>query len=213
MKAQQRLTNAEPLFGEVADGQAGPGKGPLRGANGCCIVRPPGSCGSCGSRGWRVAVRRMTLALALVIAACGGGADGSSATTESTVADESSATTESTVADAGESGQASFAEAHMAGSVDTSAEEPDPSTYADTFAADEPGIFVVYLLDADAEVDITWNREGEELLRNTQQTPGGRWAEYHINPAPGGFLPGQWEVVLEIVGGDDREVLTFTVSE
>jgi hypothetical protein len=154
--------------------------------------------------------------LAVVIAACGGGDDGSSTTTESTVADESPSTTESTVADEssdGASSQASFAEAHMAGSVDTSADEPDPSTYTDTFAADEPGIFVVYLLDADAEVDISWNREGEELLRNTQQTPGGRWAEYHILPAPGGFAPGQWEVVLEIVGGDDREVLTFTVTE
>lgn len=107
---------------------------------------------------------------------------------------------------------ASFVEAHMASSVDTSADEPDPSTYTDTFAVDHPAIFVVYLLDEDAEVLITWSLDGEELLQGSQQAPGGGWVEFHINPEPGGFEPGQWEVVLEIVGGDDREVLAFTVT-
>ncbi|MGZ5297993.1 MAG: hypothetical protein ACXWEZ_13875, partial [Actinomycetota bacterium] len=64
----------------------------------------------------------------------------------------------------------------------------------------------------DAEVDITWVFEGEESVHDSLQVPGEQWAFHQITPEPGGFEPGRWEVVLEIVGGDDREVLPFTVT-
>lgn len=116
-------------------------------------------------------------------------------------------------ADDGEAAPAaSFREAHLAAEVDTSADEPDPDTYTDAFAADEAAIFVVFLLDADAEVEIIWKREGSVLLRDSLQTPGERWAHHRITPPDGGFVPGQWEVELSIYGGD-REVLPFTVTE
>ncbi len=116
--------------------------------------------------------------------------------------------------DADPTSEARFAEVHMAANVDTSGDEPDPSTYTDTFAADDASIFVVFLIDADAdaEVEVTWSRQGKEMRQQSQQVPGGRWAEGHILRPSGGFEPGKWEVVLEIVGGDDRKVLTFTVT-
>ena len=167
----------------------------------------------------------MILTLALVSAACGGGgSDGSSAsdtiasrptdetltTTGPTPTDETSTPTEPVTSD--EPAAARFVEAHMANGADTSADAPDPNTYTDTFAADAPGLYVVYLLDGDADVDITWSRDGQQLLAKSQHTPGGTWAEYHVTPAPGGFEPGQWEVVLEIAGSGEREVLAFTVT-
>jgi len=108
--------------------------------------------------------------------------------------------------------EARFDEVHMAANVDTSGDEPDPSTYTTTFAADER-IFVVFLLDAAAEVEVSWSRQGKEMRQESQQVPAGQWAEGHIIPPSGGFEPGKWEVVLEIVGGDDRKVLTFTVTD
>ncbi|MCA1736853.1 MAG: hypothetical protein LC739_12330 [Actinobacteria bacterium] len=105
-----------------------------------------------------------------------------------------------------------FLEAHMAANVDLSVAEPDPSNYTETFAADEPAIYVVYMLDGDADVELIWSHEGQEAYRSTFVSPGERWVEFHITPAPGGFTPGEWELVLEVVGGEDRVVLPFTVT-
>jgi|GEM_PF-6735825 len=105
-----------------------------------------------------------------------------------------------------------FLEAHMAANVVLSADDPDPSSYTETFAADKPTIYVVYRLDGDADVELIWSREGQEAYRSTFVSPGQTWVEFHITPAPGGFTPGEWELVLEIVGGEDRVVLPFTVT-
>jgi hypothetical protein len=110
-------------------------------------------------------------------------------------------------------GSGGIAEASMASEVDESADEPDPSTFVTSFPTDAPTIYVVFRTDEGAAgtVNLTWLIEGEvafeATLEVTADTP---WAWGGIRPPSGGFVPGSYEVQLELAG--DVETVRFTVE-
>lgn len=92
-------------------------------------------------------------------------------------------------------------------------EEAVPTT---TFSVNDPRIHVVYDL-ADGSVGpvtITWREGGAALFSDPSVfdwTEDTTFAWAWINPAPGGFPPGSYDVVIEF--GDDRRVVAFTIQE
>ncbi|HEY7529460.1 MAG TPA: hypothetical protein VIC56_02135 [Gemmatimonadota bacterium] len=109
---------------------------------------------------------------------------------------------------------ADVAEAAMAAGVDTSREGPDPASYTTSFAHDAPGIYVVFRLTEGegGRVVATWRKDGVVVREQDQTVPGGRWAFMAITPAPGGFIPGAYELTLRVDGTDNSRVLPFTVE-
>jgi hypothetical protein len=106
-----------------------------------------------------------------------------------------------------------IAEAHLVDEIDDSADEPDPSSYTDSYTTDAPAIYVAFKLDRDAEgtVELTWSVDGEVASEASIDVGAGTlWAWGGITPAPGGFNPGDYEVRLELNG--DVETLEFTVE-
>jgi hypothetical protein len=108
---------------------------------------------------------------------------------------------------------ADFAEAALASGVDTSREGPDPASYTTSFAHDAAGIYVVFRLTEGegGRVVATWRKDGVVVHEQDQSTPGGRWAFMAITPAPGGFVPGEYELTLRVDGTANTRVLPFTV--
>jgi hypothetical protein len=108
---------------------------------------------------------------------------------------------------------ADFAEAALASGVDTSREGPDPASYTTSFAHDAPGIYVVFRLTEGegGRVVATWRKDGVVVHEQDQSAPGDRWAFMAITPAPGGFLPGEYELTLQVDGTGNTRVLPFTV--
>jgi hypothetical protein len=112
-------------------------------------------------------------------------------------------------------GTADFAEAKMASGVDTSREDPDPASFTTSFPPDAPAVYVVYrLTEGDGgHVIATWKREGQVLRTDeSRNVPGGRWAFGAITPAPGGFQPGSYELILTIQGTAASRTLPFTIT-
>jgi hypothetical protein len=109
---------------------------------------------------------------------------------------------------------ADFAEAALASGVDTSRERPDPASYTTSFAHDAAGIYVVFRLTEGegGRVVATWRKDGVVLHEQDQSVPGDRWAFMAITPAPGGFLPGEYELTLRVDGTGNTRVLPFTVA-
>ncbi len=110
------------------------------------------------------------------------------------------------------SGSGGIAEAHMASEVVESADGPDPSTFTTTFNSDDPGLYVVYRPEDGSvgTVHLTWLIEGEVELEGTLEVDADTsWAYGGITPPSGGFVPGDYEVRLELNG--DEETLEFTV--
>jgi hypothetical protein len=109
---------------------------------------------------------------------------------------------------------ADIAEAALASGVDTSREGPDPASYTTSFAHDAPGIYVVFRLTEGegGRVVATWRKDGVVVHEQDQSVPGDRWAFMAITPAPGGFIPGAYELTLAVEGTDKRRVLPFTVE-
>jgi hypothetical protein len=83
-----------------------------------------------------------------------------------------------------------------------------------TFSVDDARIYMVYELDegSTGPVTITWRQDGEPLFpaRVFDWTDTTTFAWGWINPAPGGFLPGDFDVVIEFAG--DTVTVPFTIE-
>ena len=83
-----------------------------------------------------------------------------------------------------------------------------------TFSVGAPRIYMVYELDegSTGQVTITWRENGVPLFPartfDWSDTTAFAWA--WINPAPGGFAPGNFDVVIEFAG--DSVTVPFTIG-
>lgn len=107
-----------------------------------------------------------------------------------------------------------FAVAATASDVDLSQTAPDPTTFTTTFPTSATRIVVVYQLadGVQGEVLVTWISGGEVLIEDSLTMPDGGWGSNWITPPAGGFEPGGYEVVLELVGTGGSVTLPFTVE-
>jgi hypothetical protein len=112
-------------------------------------------------------------------------------------------------------GTEAFAEAATTAEIDTSAEAPDPATFASTFPSDSPTIYVVFQLQegVGGEVRIVWAMGAEVLAEDSLTLPDdGTWAYHAITPPPGGFAPGSYEVSLTLISTAETRSVPFTVE-
>jgi hypothetical protein len=83
-----------------------------------------------------------------------------------------------------------------------------------TFSVSSPRIYVIYELEegSTGQVTITWRENGVPLFpaRTFEWTETTAFAWAWINPAPGGFAPGKFDVVIEFAG--DRVTIPFTIE-
>jgi hypothetical protein len=110
-----------------------------------------------------------------------------------------------------------FDQVKTASVADASRDAPDPATFTSAFPANAPAIYIVYRLKPGpgGRVTATWRKDGEVLLQNDRRREipsGGRWAFEAITPPPGGFLLGNYEVVLTIVETEESRTVPFTVT-
>lgn len=92
-------------------------------------------------------------------------------------------------------------------------------TFADvvassTFSVGDPRIYLVYDLEegSTGQVSITWRQDGVPLFpaRTFDWTETTAFAWAWITPAPGGFLPGSFDVVIEFA--DDTVTVPFSIE-
>ena len=104
--------------------------------------------------------------------------------------------------------------AGMSSVLDKPAQTVDTSTFTTTFASETPAIYILYELTAGSagKVQSTWTHAGAKVNTNTFSYPAtAHWA-YFVLTNKAGFIPGDDQIELKVVGTGDVVTLPFTIT-
>jgi hypothetical protein len=113
------------------------------------------------------------------------------------------------------SGSGAFTLLRMATSVDRSKNQPDPSTYTDSFSTSASTVYVVFELRSGltGTVTLAMTRGGSAVIKpvSLDITTVNGWNDFHVNSASG-FPSGDYAATVTFEPTGESQTVTFTVQ-
>ena len=103
----------------------------------------------------------------------------------------------------------------MATAVDRSKDQPDPSTYTDSFSSSASTVYVVFELRSGltGRVTLTLTRGGSAVIKpvSLDVTTGNGWNDFHVDSASG-FPVGDYAATVTFEPTGEAQTVTFSVN-